>query len=203
MDEAMPVYPGTETPVFATGCTLEHDGFREKKMTLYSHTGTHMDAPSHLLPDGPSLDDLPVDHFAGKAVLLDAAGAEGSVIGLRAVKEIGASLGPADYLLIRTGWSRYWGSRDYFGRFPVLSRDAARALADAGLKGVGFDCISADAMDDPALPNHRILLGAGLVIIENLRSLDALPPQGCLFAAYPLKIKGADGSPVRAVGIME
>ncbi len=202
LDENMPVYPGTEQPVFAEGCTLEADGFREKKITFYSHTGTHMDAPSHLLPDGRCLDDFPLGYFTGPACVLNAAGGEGSVITEQTVLSLESTLRQAEYLLVQTGWSRFWNSSGYFGRFPVLTLEAARFIASLGLKGIGFDCISADAMDAPALPNHKILLGAGMVIIENLQGLEQLPRSGFSFSAFPLPISGADGSPVRAAAIL-
>jgi kynurenine formamidase len=67
----MPVFPGTEPPVFAKGNTLKEHGFREAKITMYSHTGTHIDAPAHLLQDGASLDSLDINHFIGPAAILD------------------------------------------------------------------------------------------------------------------------------------
>jgi len=64
----MPVYPGTEPPVFITGCSIDDISFLEKKITLYSHTGTHMDAPAHLIKGSKTLDLLPIEHFYGKAI---------------------------------------------------------------------------------------------------------------------------------------
>ena len=62
----MPVYPGTEQPLIVTGCSIEETGFLEKKITMYSHTGTHVDAPAHLLKEGKTLDMLPLNHFLEK-----------------------------------------------------------------------------------------------------------------------------------------
>ncbi|MDC7222192.1 MAG: cyclase family protein [Spirochaetales bacterium] len=195
--ENMPVYPGTEPPLIEEACTLEEHRFREKRLTLFSHTGTHMDAPYHLLEKGPTLDDFPLDHFTGRAFMLDAS-EEGGLIEVDRIRTSAGEIGKADFLLIRTGWSAYWGRADYFGRFPVLSEEAARALVELDLKGIGLDCISADPMGSTRLPNHKILLGAGMVIVENLCRLEELPREGCHFSAFPLKIERADGSPVRA-----
>ena len=63
----MPVYPGTEPPIFIQGCSIDEIGFLEKKITLYSHTGTHIDAPAHLIKGSKTLDQLPVEHFQGRA----------------------------------------------------------------------------------------------------------------------------------------
>jgi kynurenine formamidase len=67
----MPVYPGTQPPVFITGCSIDETGFLEKQITLYSHTGTHIDAPAHLIKDHNTLDMLEIEHFYGPALMLD------------------------------------------------------------------------------------------------------------------------------------
>ena len=82
ISEDMPVYPGTEPPVIVTGCTVAEDGFFEKKITLFSHTGTHIDAPAHLLEDGRTLDYFPVDRYVGPAIVLDCSETGRGVIGV-------------------------------------------------------------------------------------------------------------------------
>ena len=71
----MPVYPGTEPPRLTAACTMEKDGFRETLLEMYSHTGTHMDAPAHMLPSGRTLDDFPAETFAGRGFVVDCRGA--------------------------------------------------------------------------------------------------------------------------------
>ena len=112
------------------------------------------------------------------------------------------SLLAAGFALLHTGWARYWGTNDYFGRYPVLSPEAAGWLAGFGLKGYGVDAISADEIDSAALPVHRALLGRGMLIIENLDRLDPLLEREFTFSCLPLKIADADGSPIRAVAIL-
>lgn len=197
----MPVYPGTEPPVFTIGCSLEVDGFVEKKLTLFSHTGTHMDAPAHLLPGGKTLDQFPAGQFVGPACCLDFSGHKGAVIEVAELEPYQRQLEQVEFCLFRTGWSRYWGNPQYFVDFPVLSVAAAQWLRRLNLKGIGFDAISADPVESQDLPVHRILLGKGLVLIENLTHLDQLPKQQLLFSCLPLKLAEADGSPVRAVAI--
>ena len=70
----MPVYPGTEPPRLTAACTMEKDGFRETLLEMYSHTGTHMDAPAHMLPSGRTLDDFPAETFAGRGFVVDCGG---------------------------------------------------------------------------------------------------------------------------------
>jgi kynurenine formamidase len=81
----MPVYPGTEPPVFVTGTSIAQAGFLEKKITLFSHTGTHVDAPAHLIEGAMTLDELPVDQFIGKAIVLGLEGCKGPVIDIKAL----------------------------------------------------------------------------------------------------------------------
>ena len=110
----MPVYPGTEPPVFITGCSIDDIGFLEKKITLYSHTGTHMDAPAHLIKGSKTLDMLPIEHFYGKAVLLNFANIKSQAIGIKELEPHQDTIKQVDFLLIHTGWSQYWGTEKYF-----------------------------------------------------------------------------------------
>ena len=109
----------------------------------------------------------------------------------------------SEFLLLHTGWSRFWGTKNYFAGYPVLSAEAALWLDSFELKGLGLDTISADEADSHDFPNHNILLGSDSIIIENLMNLDVLPGKHFMFSCFPLKIDQADGSPVRAVAIIE
>jgi len=198
----MPVYPGTEPPVFVTGTSIAQGGFLEKKITLFSHTGTHVDAPAHLIEGAMTLDELPVEQFIGKALVLGLEGCKGPVIGMKDLERFADAVDAAEFVLIRTGWSRYWGTERYFSRFPVLSLEAAEWLASHDLKGIGFDTISADPMDTEDYPVHKAFLKRDTVIVENLAHLDLLPDAPFLFSCLPIRFEDADGSPVRAVGLV-
>ena len=172
---------------------------------MNSHTGTHIDAPAHILPGTATLDQLPPETFIGSAFVLDVSKLTGGQIDLSLLQPHRTLLEQSCFLLLRTGWEQHWGEEEYFRNYPVLSRDAAEWLATLDLKGLGMDCISADPADQLLLPNHRILLGSGMVIIENLKNLGKLPEYSqkqfdliCL----PLNIRDADGSPVRAMAIL-
>lgn len=199
----MPAYPGTEPPTFAPACSLKDLGFVEKKITLYSHTGTHMDAPAHILDGAKSLDQLPADHFMGKSAVLDVTGIEGPLIELPIIEPYGALLEKIHYVLLRTGWSSRWGTESYYEGYPVLSFEAARWIADFGLKGLGVDTISVDAAGSTTFPVHATLFKHNMVVIENLTNLESLPSAGFMLSCFPLKIEDADGSPIRAVAIIQ
>ena len=198
----MPVYPGTEGPRISDATSIEKDGFAEKLLSMYSHTGTHIDAPGHMIPRASTLDQFQVDKFIGTACVVDVPGTPGSDLGLDLLEAQAGRMEGCQFVLFHTGWDRKWGQADYFNGFPVLSAEAAGWLCGRGLKGVGFDCISVDAVGSTDMAIHRILLGSGLVIVENLCNLASLPDSTFIFSCLPLRIPDSDGSPVRAVGML-
>jgi arylformamidase len=196
----MPVYPGTAPPTFREATTVERDGFAEKEISLYSHTGTHVDAPAHMLVGAPTLDRFDAGYFVGRAYVVDVAGRQS--VERSVVEPHEAAIAGCDFILLHTGWSRYWGEPGYFRGFPVLTVNATRWLAQAGLRGVGVDAISVDPVDATSFDNHLELFRAGLITVENLTGLDALIGRTFLFSCLPLKLDAADGAPVRAVAIL-
>ena len=193
----MPVFPGTEPPIIEQATTIEKNGFAEKCLRFYSHTGTHLDAPAHILPDGATLNELTIDNYIGQALCISVSK---NVIDPDCLKPFITDMASVDFVLFETGWSRYWGEKKYFQGYPVLNEKAAEMLCNFNLKGVGFDTISADREDSEALPVHKILLKK-MIIVENLKNLARLKGQQFFFSCLPLKITNGDGSPVRAIAI--
>lgn len=196
INKKMTVYPNTPVPSLKENNTIKEHGFAELMVSMVTHTGTHIDAPCHILPGKKSLDDFPLDKFAGKAIVVDCGGE--SEISLKLLKSKEKLIKKAEFVLFRSGWSEKWNKKTYFGPFPVLTTEAAVWLAGFDLKAVGFDYVSVDAMTSADLSNHRIFLSKEILIIENLTDLDKLPEGTFDFYAIPLKIENADGSPVRA-----
>jgi len=199
----MPVYPGTEPPVVIAGCRIDDCGFEEKKITLFSHTGTHMDAPAHMIKGAATLDQLPITAFCGEALMLDCRATGHPEIGIERLARHGEEMAQVQFLVLHTGWSRHWGSDRYFSDFPVLTSEAADWLSRFRLKGIGVDAISVDRVESGDYANHLHLLRNDTLIIENLTRLDAVPIRRFLFSAFPLKFQNADGAPVRAVAAVE
>ncbi len=195
----MPVYPGTDPPSMECANTFERDGFLEHRLGMHTHTGTHIDAPAHILPGGATLDTYSVERFLGPAFLIDAAGGPPGIGALRPYED---EIRKSDFLIMRTGWSGRWGSEEYFRGFPVLGADTAEWLCGLGLKGFGVDAISVDDIDATALPVHHALLESGILIVENLANLGSIPGPRFMFACLPLNLAGADGAPARAVAIV-
>ena len=202
IDSEMPVYPGTEPPTFSTPCTIETSGFTESRVALYSHTGTHIDAPAHIIPGAKTLDHLDIDHYFGRACMLDLTPVMKGTIDIADLKPHEDLMGKGDFVLLHTGWSEFWNKGRYFEGYPLLSPEAATWISGFRLKGLGVDMISIDREGTADFPIHRILLEQNILIIENLTNLQGLPGMGFSFSCLPLKFENADGSPVRAIAII-
>jgi kynurenine formamidase len=199
----MPVYPETEPPVFECPCTIDEHGFCETKIDLFSHTGTHMDAPAHIIAGSQTLDQFPVESFFGSAGIIDVSGVKESRIEIDHVAPYEASIRRWEFAVLCSGWSRFWGEAKYYQGYPLLSVEAAVWLSGFPLKGLGIDMISVDAMGSTDFPVHRVFLEKNILIIENLTNLEKIDGDDFRLACLPLKFEDADGSPVRAVAIME
>ncbi len=197
----MPYFPGTEPPVFFKPFTLASHGFAEQRITMLTHSGTHMDAPAHLLEAGPTLEQLGLPHFIGVAATLDLSALPGQPIAVNDLLPFRKLLNGKDFVLLHTGWSEHWGHARYFSSYPVLSEEAAQWLSGFDFKGIGVDTISFDVHDSSALPIHHIFLDRNIVLIENLVNLQNIPAAEFLFCCLPLKIAETDGAPVRAIAL--
>ncbi|KGK87109.1 hydrolase [Desulfosporosinus sp. HMP52] len=199
---SMPVFPGTEQPTFQRANTLEKDGFLEAKITMYSHTGTHIDAPAHMHQNGSYLDEFAIDKFIGTAIILDFSRSNTQVLDIESIISHEETIRNIDFLILKTGWSKYWGNPKYYKGFPYLTEESAKWLSQFALKGIGIDAISIDDIESSSFPVHKILLEKNIVIIENLTNLDSIDPRASfLLSVMPIKNKQADGSPVRAISI--
>jgi len=199
INESISVYPGTPKPKLTNLTSIEKDGFREKLFTMGSHTATHIDAPAHMLKDGASLDELPLSTFYGKATVVDVSDQpERDGFSFNAWNEL-IQQASIDFVLFHTGWDMKWGTHEYTDYFPFPSISLAEQFVENGLRGIGVDTISVDAIHSVDLPVHHILLPHKVLIIENMTQLKPLIGQIFDLAVFPLKIKKGDGCPVRAV----
>ena len=205
ISENMPVYPGTEPPMLAVPCTVEKNGFMETLLHMFSHTGTHMDAPSHLFENGKTLEHFDVSQFVGSAIVIDCSElTDGDRIGMDYIERNRENAEMADFLLFRTDWDKKWGTEDYFGAFPCITSEVADFIVASGKKGVGLDVISIDPISDSKLGNHRKILSQNtIVIIENLCNLKSVGDGLFTFIASPLKFENSDGAPTRALAVIE
>lgn len=185
-------YPGDPTPDVRTVADVVQDGFSLTLLSVTSHTGTHVDAPAHVLPQGRGIEKFTLDEFIGEACVLDLRPCQ---------KEIDINvldgLSVCDWLLLCTGQSNKWGGSDYFENGPVFTESFVRGAASLTRKGIGMDCAG---LDRTGVDLHRIWFecGGGL-ILENLKDMDRLIGRAVIrFVAVPLRLGASDGAPVRA-----
>ena len=199
LDERTPVYPGDPPVRLSPARLLEREGFRVQHVHLGSHSGTHVDAPSHVVEDGMGVDELPLHLLVGPAVVVDLRD-----LGPREPvgwERLAAYARPGRMLVLHTGWDRFWGSVRYEDH-PYLDAEAAWELVTAGVRTVGTDALSVDETGGEGFPAHEALLGAGGVVVENLTNLAALDHAEPVLSVLPLPLRGCDGSPVRAVALL-
>jgi len=183
------VYPGDPKVSVEPAGELERDGFFDHKLTFGTHVGTHIDAPAHMLKDGKQLKDYPPERFILDAVCLDAQD------GFKAA-DITTHAKPGMAVLFYTGASEYFHEERYWHEFMVLDEKSIKALRDKKVSLVGLDTGSADKAED--FPIHKALLGADILIIENMTNLGELVGKTFKLYALPLKLE-KDGAPIRAV----
>ncbi|MDR0786553.1 MAG: cyclase family protein [Gemmatimonadota bacterium] len=191
----LPVWPG-DPPFEMNWISRMADGDSANIAQLHIgvHTGTHVDAPRHLLEQGPAVDELILNAFLGKARLVDARGR--GVLDVAFINSVLARSEDAKRILFRTGaWEATTGFPTVF---PALEPAAAEALIAAGIRLIGTDAPSVDPLDSLELPAHHALLAAGIPILENLQLEEPAFGEYELIA-LPLPVTGADASPVRAV----
>ncbi len=204
ISNSIPVYPGTEGPCLTIANTYEESGFKETLLHMYSHTGTHMDAPHHIFPEKISLDKKDASGFVGKACVIDVREVGlGGVIDISYIERNKERVEQAEFIIFQTGWEKYWGQDEYFGEYPVISKEVAKYIVDNNKKGIGLDNIGLDPIADLELQLHHFMLAnENIVIIENLCNLDMIGQEEFLLVALPLKFEDSDGSPIRAIAIL-
>ncbi|MDD3586873.1 MAG: cyclase family protein [Thermoguttaceae bacterium] len=196
--EGMPVYPGDE--IFRHQIVADHDidGYRVSAFVLGSHLGTHLDFPFHAFVDGETCLDIPLDYFHGPAVVIDLtpfdSGSVPFIIDLDLLQPFRDIFYHAPRVLLRTGWSRYFGSREFYCGFPALTVEAASWLTGFPLMILGLESPSLSSLSPDNMPEnsvqkldvetlhadrmcHRILLGKRppILPLECLAHLDRLP----------------------------
>ncbi len=192
-----PGYPGDPGVELVRAHDHGEQGYRVTELRLGSHVGTHVDVPAHVFADGADVVATGLAALVGPATVVD--------LGDLAPR---AEIGPADVgpvtpgmrLLLRTGWSRHFGTDLYHDGFPQITLALADHLAAAGVALLGVEQPSMHHRDGLAV--HHRLLGAGIVIVEGLRLTDLHDPAPHL-VCLPLPVAGADGCPVRAIALCD
>ncbi|WP_170086737.1 cyclase family protein [Kyrpidia spormannii] len=197
----MPVYPGDPQPDLQPAATLDKDGFNVSHLHLGTHTGTHVDAPYHFSEGGARIDSLPLEWFVGTGLIIPVPGKRPrECICLEEVAPWVERAKPGQLVLFATGWWRKAGEADYV-RHPYVEVRVIEALLERGVRVFGIDAMNIDPTGETDYPVHRAITAAGGIIIENLCNLNAVDFADPVIVVFPLRIEGADGSPVRAVAM--
>jgi len=200
-DISVPLSP--DTPVFPGQARFSRkilssiakgDRANVSQLSMTSHTGTHVDSPSHFIEGGLTIDEVPFQSIVGPARVFELDVPE---------KIDGVDLEPLDIqkgeiVLFKTRNSKLWKIRDFSKDYIFLTKGAAGYLAEKEVRAVGVDYIIPEALDDLERPVHHILLGKSIILIEGL-DLDSVPPGQYLLICLPLKIVGGDAAPARAI----
>ena len=204
IDLTLPLQDGQRGVSIERARQIETDGWNATTLHLYSHCGTHMDAPQHFGVTNQTIDQIPLEQCMGPAWVVDLTGIEP-----RALIQVG-DLGPVrdnlragDGLLLRTGWSQRADNPSYRNALPRVSRELAQWCVDKGVRILGVEPPSvADVNNIEELTAvHQTLLGGGVIIVEGLANLDQIRKNKLTFMAFPLKVAGGDGAPARAFAI--
>lgn len=193
----MVLYPGTPEPVLKALAEVEQDGYAMSEYRFWNHLGTHVDAPSHFVKTGRSLDQYPLSRLICETVVLPCHGKR-TLDPDWLDERLGDTPPPGLFLV--TGHYRYWGTPRYFDPFAVLSAGGAHWLAAHGVKMVAVDAPSVDPVATTEFPIHKILLAEDCLLVENVDYAEDMPSRIELWA-LPLKVDGANGSPARVVAV--
>lgn len=188
-----------------TARTVEKDGWNARNLHLYSHSGTHMDSPTHFGCGEQTIDEIPLEDCVSRAWVIDVTALPPkALIEVSHLGDLPSRWNPGESLLLRTDWSRHAADEDYYRReFPRISEGLAQWCVDHQVCALGVEPPSvADVFNlEEVTRIHHILLGGGVVIVESLAQLDQLQGEQVTFIALPLKVEGGDGAPCRAMAI--
>lgn len=213
--EDIPVFP--EFPMVRCEKTnwAARDVFTMEHIEMRSHTGTHIDAPLHFIPEAKSLDEFPLTTFMGEGIVLDITPKEpGEPITVDDIEPHENEINADDVVMLHTGWDQYYGlTTEYLFEYPYLTKGASTYLGELGLKAVGVDTMSVAGWvgeapnQDPVAETHPAdshipLLENEVIPIEEIRNLDQVLDGETTKRAYflypPLNFEGVGGAPVRA-----
>jgi kynurenine formamidase len=198
---SMRVFPGSPQPSFIVWSKFEIHGYSSEVMFLSTHTGTHIDAPSHFIPDSRTIDRIKVSRFVSRSILIKIPKKADQQITLNDI--INCKISPNDTVVFATGWEKRFKNDNYMINNPGLSLDAAEYLVSNRVNAVAIDGPSIDRGVDNNFDIHSTLLSNDIPIIENLCSLEKLSSvKSFTLIVNPLKLVGASGSPVRALALV-
>ncbi len=198
LSEEMSIYPGdSEFKIERSSKVAEEKTVNISKITLGTHSGTHIDPPLHFYNDSNSVDKIPMDQLVGKAEVLDLSSLK-TMITKGDLKKFENEINRNKIILLKTKNSKLWDRREFQKDYVYLSEDASQFLVKKKVKAVGIDYLSIEKFRSKTSPTHHLLLKNRITIIEGLNLTGILPGEYFL-VCLPLKIKDGDGAPARAI----
>ncbi|UCG14030.1 MAG: cyclase family protein [Deltaproteobacteria bacterium] len=200
IEKDMPVFPGDPELEIVETMTLGKDSCTVQSIRFSNHLGTHLDAPSHFIEDGITVDEIPLETLIGKAIILDFTDKrKNDLITGQDVQRLLPSVTPGMRVLVRTGWDRNFKSGHFYEGFPCLTLEAAEYFVSLKIRLLGMDTPSPSPLDDPGQEIHKTLLGAGIVLLESVKNLILIKDHECELVVLPMPFKDFSGAPCRVV----
>ncbi|RKR14415.1 kynurenine formamidase [Maribacter vaceletii] len=184
--------------------SLAKDGWNATTLNLYSHSGTHMDAPIHFGVTPQTIDVIPANRFVSNAWKVDVTKIKPKeLITIRHLQAVADKISPGDSILLQTGWSKKIGSEEYRNALPRISKELALWLGEKKVNIIGVEPPSvADVNNiEEVTEIHNILMKNDIIIIEGLTNLESLPSSEFTLVALPIKVENGDGAPARVIAI--
>ena len=206
VSENIPTFPGSPQPSFVQDKNVENDGYNSELLFLSSHTGTHLDAPYHFQEKGEKIHEISLKRLVSSAILVKSRKKGDQLITKTDIQKFEKKHGKipsGSTVIFWTGWQKMIKNNSYFIRNPGLSTAAAKYLVSKKINLVGTDSPSIDLGKDKRFPVHHIFSKNNVLIVENLTNLEKIRSSKFHFVVLPLKLKGATGSPVRAIAFVE
>jgi len=177
--------------------TLKKDNVKRTMLHCSCHCGTHMDAPSHMIPSKISIDKIDSNKFMGSAIKIKILAKSNQEIKLGDLKLPNKKY---NFLILETGWYKHWGFNDYYTHYPYLSESLIKFICNLPIKGIIVDLPSLDKFGDNSFRNHKLIFKKNLIVVESAVNLNKLPENN-LFQVYafPLKLLNAEASPCRVI----
>ena len=199
VEPGMTIFPGDPLPAIQPAAGMVAP-WQVSELQLGTHTGTHIDAASHYIPNGKTIDEYPIGRFILPGVVIAIPDLyEDSPISEELIANRFKDLPKGGAVLIQTGWDKFWKT-DHYLRHPYLTAAAALRLALAHASLVGIDALNVDSTVQSTTHVHQTLLEKDILIVENLTHLSGLQPGRVYqFSFLPIRLPGLDGSPIRAV----
>jgi kynurenine formamidase len=209
-------------PHWSRGCgfnqknTLDYEDcgsetkFRVQSIEMFAGIGTHIDAPAHCVAGGSDIASIPLSQLISPCTVIDISDKadEKYVVTEKDIRDFELLHGVIEkqsLVIIHTGWSKFWNNPEKYHNnfvFPTISLNAVELLMKREIIGLDIDTLSPDREED-GFPVHRLMLGSGRYIIENIAHANCIPPTGAFAIALPLKIQDGTESPIRLIAAIK